>query len=433
MMDSKVIKLNQKKLNKLERDFFVNYGFYSRFSHVIFQRKDPQEEVDFLISKINSRSPFVEKQLKKEFHPWALLGYLMFGLGGYWLIANLYVPSRMPVVLPDNVHPAPPTMTTIPIEHWVEKSLPVYQAMTLWTEAWQDWEKRFETVSLLDDKANILAENSDTSVSVMLNKEISETWIGIHTPFRPITVAKAAPAVPEPSGAVVLIEAPALAALQIAPPPAAPVISPVPVVAQVSVTPQVVKRLVHNAHQEEGQIQQIDALRHRGDLLGAIAKARKLYQEHPTSVPIVTQLGNLYLDSNQTDSFQKLWGQLDEQVLAAFEIKLLEARFYLLEEEPKLALAVLNNMSMVGFNPLYFGLLAATYQKLGQHDKAVEVYWDIVQRHPEDGQSWAGLSVSLEAIRDKPNAILGYRRALYYPLNAELRQYVESRLSSLDR
>lgn len=80
----------------------------------------------------------------------------------------------------------------------------------------------------------------------------------------------------------------------------------------------------------------------------------------------------------------------------------------------------------------HYILLAALYQKSMLHQKALEIYWKLVETYPSDGKSWAGLAISLEAIGEKKEALAGYKRAkLSRNLNGPLSVYVNERIRAL--
>lgn len=80
----------------------------------------------------------------------------------------------------------------------------------------------------------------------------------------------------------------------------------------------------------------------------------------------------------------------------------------------------------------HYILLAALYQKSMLHQKALEIYWKLVETYPADGKSWAGLAISLEAIGEKKEALAAFKRAkLARNLHGPIAVYVNDRIRLL--
>jgi Tfp pilus assembly protein PilF len=86
----------------------------------------------------------------------------------------------------------------------------------------------------------------------------------------------------------------------------------------------------------------------------------------------------------------------------------------------------------IELEPLYHALLAALLQRAGHHKAAAETYTALVDVKPKQGLWWAGLGISLEALR-RPDAALGaYRRAAQDPrLSTEMARFVNERVAAL--
>ncbi len=83
-------------------------------------------------------------------------------------------------------------------------------------------------------------------------------------------------------------------------------------------------------------------------------------------------------------------------------------------------------------DPEYHALLAALYQRQGDHRAAAGLYRDLVKLRGDVAVWWVGLGVSLESLGKPAEARLAYAQAGRLPrLDAALRQYVKTRLRAL--
>ena len=92
----------------------------------------------------------------------------------------------------------------------------------------------------------------------------------------------------------------------------------------------------------------------------------------------------------------------------------LYARVLLEQKNPQLAIEVLNRGSSsatMSAEPDYFALLAATYQRVNNHEKAIDIYLQLVKARPSTGIWWLGLGISLEKLGKNKEALDAYRRA----------------------
>lgn len=80
----------------------------------------------------------------------------------------------------------------------------------------------------------------------------------------------------------------------------------------------------------------------------------------------------------------------------------------------------------------YFELLASSYQKSGEHLKAVKTYQDLIRHNSQQGRWWAALGISHEALGNAGDAVASYQAAMQLPnLESALRQYSQSRVRNL--
>ncbi len=80
----------------------------------------------------------------------------------------------------------------------------------------------------------------------------------------------------------------------------------------------------------------------------------------------------------------------------------------------------------------FHALRGAVLQKLGRHEEASQAYQAAVAGQPENGISWVGLGISLEALQRRPEAAEAFRRAVATgTLTAEVKNYAEQRARAL--
>ena len=113
----------------------------------------------------------------------------------------------------------------------------------------------------------------------------------------------------------------------------------------------------------------------------------------------------------------------------------LYARVLLEQKNPQLAIEVLNRGSSsttINATPDYFALLAATYQRVKNHEKAIDIYLQLVKARPNTGIWWLGLGVSLEKMGKGKEALDAYRRAQNTgSLKSGLMKFTNNRVTAL--
>ncbi len=113
----------------------------------------------------------------------------------------------------------------------------------------------------------------------------------------------------------------------------------------------------------------------------------------------------------------------------------LYARVLLEQNNPQLAIKILNRGSAsasMNVQPDYFALLAATYQRVKNHEKAIDIYLQLVKVRPNAGIWWLGLGISLEKSGKKKEALDAYQRAQKTgSLKAGLVKFTNNRVSAL--
>lgn len=111
----------------------------------------------------------------------------------------------------------------------------------------------------------------------------------------------------------------------------------------------------------------------------------------------------------------------------------LYARVLLEQNNPKLAIEVLEKRApAIAQNMEYHALLAATYQRVKDHKKAIATYLKLVKIKPSVGIWWLGLAISLEKSGNAKDAVDAYQRAQQTGnLSVGLTKFTTNRVSAL--
>ncbi|MDH5600755.1 MAG: tetratricopeptide repeat protein [Gammaproteobacteria bacterium] len=163
-----------------------------------------------------------------------------------------------------------------------------------------------------------------------------------------------------------------------------------------------------------------------------LREALSLYIPH---IKAREMLAGIYIKSGHLISAAEL---LSEGVKVAPEYPLfakLYARVLLEQNNPALAIQILNRgtaAAAINVEPDYYALLAATHQRVKQHDKAVDIYLQLVKIRPEAGIWWLGLGISLEKSGKNKEALEAYQRAQKTgSLKAGLVKFTDNRVAAL--
>jgi len=111
----------------------------------------------------------------------------------------------------------------------------------------------------------------------------------------------------------------------------------------------------------------------------------------------------------------------------------LYARVLLEQNNPLLAIKVLENSSKsLDVDYDYHALLAATYQRVKNHEKAIGIYLQLVNEKSSVGVWWLGLAISLEKSGKNKEALDAYQRAKKTgSLTTGLVKFTNNRVSAL--
>ena len=162
----------------------------------------------------------------------------------------------------------------------------------------------------------------------------------------------------------------------------------------------------------------------------SLRNALSLYIPH---IKAREMLAGIYIKSGRYIDAAEL---LSEGVKVVPEYPLfaqLYARVLLEQNNPQLAIKILEQGSArMKVEPNYYALLAATYQRVKNHKKAVDIYLQLVKVRPAAGVWWLGLGISLEKSGKNKEAVQAYQRAQKTgSLKAGLVKFTNNRVSAL--
>jgi len=162
----------------------------------------------------------------------------------------------------------------------------------------------------------------------------------------------------------------------------------------------------------------------------SLRKALSLYIPH---IKAREMLAGIYIKSGRFINAAEL---LSEGVKVVPEYPLfaqLYARVLLEQKNPQLAIKILEQGSArINVEPDYFALLAATYQRVKEHKKAIDLYLQLVKVRSSESVWWLGLGISLEKSGKNKEALEAYQRAQQTGnLKAGLVKFTNNRVSAL--
>lgn len=162
-------------------------------------------------------------------------------------------------------------------------------------------------------------------------------------------------------------------------------------------------------------------------------KLRAALEQYPQHVKAREMLAGVYIKAGRYVEAAELL-RLGIHLVPGYTLfAKLYARVLLEQNNPKQAIQVLEQQQpAVEADPDYHALLAATYQRVNEHQKAVDVYLKVVKVQPLAGVWWLGLAISLEKSGKNKEALEAYQRAQETgTLNAGLTKFSNNRVSAL--
>jgi Flp pilus assembly protein TadD len=165
----------------------------------------------------------------------------------------------------------------------------------------------------------------------------------------------------------------------------------------------------------------------------AIASLQALLKKMPTFIPARRLLMNLLIQQQKYDEAEKVLqiGLKQQPGASAFILGL--ARIQISRAQYNVALTTLQSINPpLQGNSNYYGLMAGLYERLGQPQRAIDLYQQLLVQYPDKAVWWLGLGVCLEATGRSEEALAAYQRAGGSgALNPQLQEYVNNRIQKL--
>ena len=217
-------------------------------------------------------------------------------------------------------------------------------------------------------------------------------------------------------------------------PKAAPVMSPGSgeVSTDTSVMDKKLKPLSPDERAESEYRQAVSLLQkgRAADAEKRLKAALNLSAEHPQSREL---LAGLALQNGRWHEAQQTLEQGIEKVPAHYPFALLLARIQIEHGADQKALAVMEASRHAGAGSTdYMAFLAELYRRTGNHAEAIKAYTEAIKLNPQEGRSWVGMGISLEAAQDWKTAGDAYQRAIETgTLDDNLLKYARQRLTAV--
>jgi len=185
--------------------------------------------------------------------------------------------------------------------------------------------------------------------------------------------------------------------------------------------------------QAESEYRQAVSLLQKGRAADAekhLKAALKFSAEHPQSREL---LAGLALHNGRWHEAQQTLEQGIEKVPAHYPFALLLARIQIEHGADQKALAVMESSRQAGAGSAdYMAFLAELYRRAGNHAEAIKTYTEAIKLNPQEGRSWIGMGISLEAAQDWKTAGDAYQRAIETgTLDDNLLKYARQRLTAV--
>ncbi len=185
--------------------------------------------------------------------------------------------------------------------------------------------------------------------------------------------------------------------------------------------------------QAESEYRQAVSLLQKGRAADAekrLKAALNLSAEHPQSREL---LAGLALQNGHWREAQQTLEQGIEKVPGHYPFALLLARIQIEHGANQKALAVMEASRQAGAGSAdYMTLLAELYRRAGNHAEAIKAYTEAIKLNPQEGRSWIGMGISLEAAQDWKTAGDAYQRAIETgSLDDNLLKYARQRLTAV--
>jgi len=159
----------------------------------------------------------------------------------------------------------------------------------------------------------------------------------------------------------------------------------------------------------------------------------KLIKEYPAAHQSRATLVALTLSQGYAPQAEQLLAQglqLAPQQLAFIK---LQARLLLSQQQVSQAVELLGAQLDAGAEDQeLLALLASACQRDGQHERALQLYLQLLRQNNRQPQWWIGKAISLEALKQKAEALQAYRQARsIVSISPALKAYAEGRINQL--
>ncbi len=190
-----------------------------------------------------------------------------------------------------------------------------------------------------------------------------------------------------------------------------------------------------SSEKAEGEYRRALDLLQKGRADDAGKQLRLALNADATHTPARELLAGLMLQQGHWREAQQVLEQGIDKVPAHYPFAQLLARVHVEHGADQKALDVMEQNHRAGAgNAEYVAFQAALYQRVGRYAEAVKTYGEAIKLNPQEGRSWLGLGISLEATQDWNAAGDAYRHAIDSgSLDENLLKYAHQRLAALKR
>lgn len=152
----------------------------------------------------------------------------------------------------------------------------------------------------------------------------------------------------------------------------------------------------------------------------------------PQDIDARKQLLGIYTQPKYAEKYATLARQSSERYPQQDVFKTEHARSLFQNESYQSAISLLQTIEPLSAPQL--ALMAASYQRIDQHDNAILYYQQSLELNRRQPRSWIGLGISLEHEKQPEKALKSYQAAARLGnINARLQQFIEQRSRILER
>ena len=190
-----------------------------------------------------------------------------------------------------------------------------------------------------------------------------------------------------------------------------------------------------SSEKAEGEYRRALDLLQKGRADDAGKQLRLALNADAAHTPARELLAGLMLQQGHWREAQQVLEQGIDKVPVHYPFAQLLARVHVEHGADQKALDVMEQNHRAGAdNAEYVAFQAALYQRVGRYAEAVKTYGEAIKLNPQEGRSWLGLGISLEATQDWNAAGDAYRHAIDSgSLDENLLKYARQRLAALKK